>query len=294
MDRELVIALIVGVLQGLFEWLPISSEGNVALYLTAVEGLPAATATRFSLFLHAGTALAAAAYYRRDLRTLLAAVPGWVRAIAGNAATDDRGATDGGVAVPERRTDPATRPELSFLVVATLASGVVGIAAYLALEAVVSRLAGGAFVVAVGVLLVAVGIFQRVAAGVGLGDRRAPTALDAVLVGALQGLAILPGVSRSGTTVSVLLLRGYAAPAAFRLSFLLSIPAAVGAAGLVVIDVGVPAIAPAAAAVALAASAVVGYLTVDALVRAARRLPFWAVCVALGALAIVGGAVIVA
>jgi len=291
MDRGLVVALVVGVLQGLFEWLPISSEGNVALYLTAVEGLPAASATRFSLFLHAGTALAATAYYRRDLRTLLAGTPGWLRSFGSPPA--DRDPPDAGVTASRARDDPATRPELSFLVVATLASGVVGIAAYLALEAVISTLAGGAFVVAVGVLLVAVGVLQRVAAGVGLGERRAPTAADAVLVGALQGLAILPGVSRSGTTVSALLLRGYAAPAAFRLSFLLSIPAALGAAGLVVLDVGVPAIAPTEAVVALAASAIVGYLTVDALVRAARRLPFWAVCVALGVLAVGGGALVV-
>jgi undecaprenyl-diphosphatase len=292
MDRGLVVALVVGILQGLFEWLPISSEGNVALYLTAVEGLPPETATRFSLFLHAGTALAAAAYYRRDLRVLLAGVPGWLRSLPPGAG--DRGMTDGGVPVHDGPDPAAARPELSFLVVATLASGAVGIAAYAALEAVVSQLAGGAFVVAVGVLLIAVGVLQRVAASVGLGDRQDPTAADAVLVGALQGLAILPGVSRSGTTVSALLLRGYAAPAAFRLSFLLSIPAALGAAALVFLDVGVPAIAPAAALGALAASAVVGYLTVDALVRAARRLPFWAVCVALGALAVLGGALLVA
>ena len=52
--------------------------------------------------------------------------------------------------------------------------------------------------------------------------------LDALLVGAAQGFAILPGVSRSGTTTSVLLFRGHDGPDSFRLSFLLSIPAAVG------------------------------------------------------------------
>lgn len=270
---EWLVALVVGVIQGIFEWLPVSSEGNVALYLTAVEGRSPELATRYSLFLHAGTAIAAAAYYRTDLRGLLAAVPGWLRTFDVDTGFD-------------------TDADLSFFVLATLVSGVVGIAAYAALLSVVSELAGGAFVVGVGVLLLLTGAVQYLAESQ-LGDREAPTAADAALVGTLQGLAILPGVSRSGTTVSALLLRGYQAPTAFRLSFVLSIPAALGAAALVVLDAGVPIVSPTAAVVALAASAVVGYLTVDALVRVARRAPFWAVCVGLGTLAMVGGGLLI-
>jgi undecaprenyl-diphosphatase len=264
--HALRLAFVVGLLQGVFEWLPISSEGNVALYLTVVEGLPAEAAVRYSLFLHAGTALAAVAYYRTDIGTLLGDLPGW----------RPTGAFEG------------ARADLSFLAVATLASGVVGIAAYLALEALVSELAGGAFVALVGALLVVTGIVQRVADGA-LGHRETPTAFDALLVGGLQGLAILPGVSRSGTTVSALLLRGYDGRAAFRLSFLLSIPAALGAGVLVLLDTGVPGLTLSVALVALGTSAVVGYLTIGGLLRLVERLAFWAICVGLGALAVAGG-----
>ncbi|MFC6837761.1 undecaprenyl-diphosphate phosphatase [Halomarina ordinaria] len=265
MNESLLLALVVGVLQGFFEWLPISSTGQIALYLAVVEGLPGAAATRFSLFLHAGTALSALAYYRDEVAEVLRTLPEWRPSTA------------------FERT-----PETSFLAVATLVSGVVGLAAYATIEEVVSALTGGAFVALIGVLLVATGVLQRVASGA-LGTRTTPTLVDALLVGVMQGLAILPGVSRSGSTAGALLLRGHDGPASFRLSFLLSIPAAAGAGLLVLLDEGVPELDPTMAVVALATSAVVGYLTIDALMRIVDRVAFWGVCVGLGVLAIVGG-----
>lgn len=259
---EFRIAVIVGILQGLFEWLPISSEGNIALYLTAVEELGPTAATEFALFLHVGTAVSASLYYRDELAALARRVPRW------------RTTRDG---------------ELTFLTAATLASAAVGLAAYATIEELFSALTGGAFIVLIGVLLVATGLFQRVA-NTRLGSRTEPTLADGLLVGALQGLAILPGISRSGSTVSVLLLRGYDSEASFRLSFLLSIPAALGAGVLTLAD-GVPELSLAAGAVAAGVAAVVGYLSIDALLRVVARVAFWAVCLGLGGLAVVGGVV---
>ena len=270
MDEAVVVAVVVGVLQGVFEWLPISSEGNVAIALTALGSDPAA-AVQFALFLHAGTALSATVYYRSEVAALLGTVREW-RA---------RDAFEG---------ESAT---LSFLALATLVSVAVGLGAYAGLEAVISTLTGGAFVAAIGALLVATGVVQRLADDAAVARRSSPTAADAVLVGALQGLAILPGVSRSGTTVSALLLRGHDGEASFRLSFLLSVPAALGAGVLAVLDTGgLPSVAPAPALLSLGIAAVVGYLTIDALMRVVRGVAFWAVCVALGGLAVAGGLVV--
>jgi undecaprenyl-diphosphatase len=322
MNRSALIAVVAGALQGVFEWLPISSEGNITVFLTALGSSPEA-AVQFSLFLHVGTALSATMYYRHELRDVLAALPAWrpgsafdpgepaVSGTPADSAPSDstgpggpgargRGASASGRAASER-------PTLSFLGVATLASGVVGIAAYSTLEHVVSALTGGALVALIGVLLVLTGVLQRVADGVEsggressvlsnafeFGNRESPDLVDAVLVGALQGLAILPGVSRSGTTASALLFRGHDGPSSFRLSFLLSIPAALGAGVLVVLDEGIPSVAPTEAALALGTAAVVGYLTIDALMRVVERVPFWGVCIGLGALAMVGGAALV-
>jgi undecaprenyl-diphosphatase len=181
---------------------------------------------------------------------------------------------------------------VTFLAVGTLVSGVVGVAAYATLDRVVDELTGGAVVVLVGVLLVATGLLQRLSADAAVG-RAAPDPLDAVLVGAAQGVAILPGVSRSGMTTGTLLLRGHEGPTAFRLSFLLSIPAAVGGAAIAYLDTGLGEVTAPGAALALLAAFLVGLATIDALLRVVERVSFWAVCVGLGALAVVGGLLVV-
>jgi undecaprenyl-diphosphatase len=264
--NPILVAVLLGLLQGVLEWLPVSSEGGVALASTALSGFEPDEATRLALFLHAGTAVAAIAYYRDNVVDIAGAV---------------RDLT--------RRPFADETADLSFLAVATLATGLTGLPAYLLLDAAVSGLEGGLFLALVGGLLVLTGLLQRFAVGLSLGGRDRPDWVDAVFVGALQGVAILPGVSRSGTTVSALLLRGHEGESSLRLSFLLSIPAALGANALVLADTGVPAIDPVSALVALAVSALVGYLTVDALVQLVRRVPFWTVCTVFGGLGIVGG-----
>ena len=88
----------------------------------------------------------------------------------------------------------------------------------------------------------------------------------------------------------MLLIRNYKASSAFRLSFLLSVPASIGGAALTLAGAGgLPGIAPEAAAIALVTSAGVGYAAIDLLLRIVERIPFWAVCFGLGGLAIFGG-----
>ncbi|MFW5956676.1 MAG: undecaprenyl-diphosphate phosphatase [Halorhabdus sp.] len=268
MARDLVVALVVGILQGIFEWLPISSEGNVTIVLSALGRSPEA-GVAFALFLHLGTALAATVYYREDIGAVLRLLPTWRPSNA----------------------DEGAYATVTFLGIGTLVSGVVGIVAYLTLVDAVSELGGGVFIALIGVLLVLTGAFQYLSRD-RLGAGRTPTILDAVLVGVAQGVAILPGISRSGMTTGTLLLRGHEGTEAFRFSFLLAIPASVGGGLLGYLDTGLDT-SLLAAGVALGASAVVGYASIDALLRIVDELPFWAVCVGLGALAIVGGVLVI-
>lgn len=262
-----VVAVLLGIVQGVLEWLPISSEGNLALVLTIMGSSPEAS-VQYALFLHLGTAASAATYYRKDLLMLAERLPQWRL----------------------RRANSSEQHEVTFLALATLVSGIVGLGAYFIVIDRVSALSGGSFIALIGALLVVTGIVQRL----GGDDTRTasgqPGVFDAVLVGIGQGLAILPGISRSGTTVGVFLLRGHDGETAFRLSFLLSIPAAVGAATLALVenDVGFAL----SASVALLVSAVVGYATIGLLMETVRRISFWAVCVALGSLAMVGGVLV--
>ncbi|MFC6615209.1 undecaprenyl-diphosphate phosphatase [Halopenitus salinus] len=264
---ELIVAVLAGIVQGVVEWLPVSSQGNLALFLT-IAGTDPQVAIQLALFLQVGTTVSAASYYREDITRAAGAVPGW-------------------------RPDAAYSGEnaiASYVVVACVMTGIVGIPLYVYAVDLAGQLAGGVFIALIGVLLVLTGVLQIASESIGMGGRERPTFRDSLLVGALQGIAILPGVSRSGITTSALLVRSYDPPAAFRLSFLLSIPASLAAAALTVFGAGgLPGIAPGAAALALSVSAVVGYFTIDALMRVVERVPFWAVCFGLGGLAIVGG-----
>lgn len=269
MDGETaLIAVIVGILQGIFEWLPISSEGNITIALTVLGQFGNTSAVTFALFLHAGTAVSATAYYRDELEAVARSLPDWR---------------------PSTAFDDSTA-ELSYLVIATMMTGLVGIPAYMLLGEVISQLQGGMLVALIGGLLIITGILQRVSGDLALGSREQPDITDALLVGALQGFAVLPGVSRSGVTASALLFRSHDGPSAFRLSFLLSIPAALGGTALAVVEAGgIPSISPVGALIALVVSAVVGYLTIDALMRIVERISFWKICLGLGGLAVIGG-----
>jgi undecaprenyl-diphosphatase len=266
------IAVVLGAVQGVVEWLPISSEGAVTILLTAL-GTSGEVAVQISLFLHVGTGVAALVYYRDEIRAILGEVRDWDRD------TDPFG--------PESETT-------TFVAVATVVSIAVAGGVYLTLLEAATALSGGAFIAVIGGLLVLTGVVQRVAeTAVTEGTRRLDL-LDPVLVGAGQGLAILPGVSRSGTTASVLLLRGHSGERSFRLSFLLSIPASFGAGVLAVVEIGgVPTADAGVAGAAVLTSALVGYATIDILMRIVRRLPFWQICLGLGSLAIVGGGLLV-
>ena len=267
---DLAVALLAGIVQGIVEWLPVSSQGNLALVLAAV-GVAPEQAIQLALFLQVGTTLSAATYYREEIRVVVNALPGWRPATA----------YDG------------DRALASYLVVASGMTGLVGIPLYVFAVDLAGQLTGGVFVAVIGGLLILTGVLQLGSESVAMGGREQPTLTDSILVGGVQGIAILPGVSRSGVTASALLFRSYDPPAAFRLSFLLSIPASLGAAGLTVVGAGgLPGISPTAAATALGVSAVVGYVTIDALLRLVDRIPFWAVCFGLGGLAVVGGGVV--
>jgi undecaprenyl-diphosphatase len=148
-------------------------------------------------------------------------------------------------------------------------------------------------IVVIGILLILTGLLQRFSGGTDFGGRRDPTVLDAVLVGAAQGIAILPGISRSGSTTGVLLLRGYQEEVSFQYSFLLSIPAAIGGGLLGVSETELASVTPLEGIVALAAAAIVGYLSISTLLRFVRQISFVGVCVGLGALAIVGGIAVI-
>jgi undecaprenyl-diphosphatase len=257
-------AILLGVIQGLTEFIPVSSDGH----LSAAEMLLpnfGQVGLLFDVMVHVGTLTAILVYYRALLR----------REAAGLFAADPT----------ERRS--AWRLAL-LLAVATVPTGIVG----LLLKSTVEHTKTnprfvGAMEILTGVYL-AVSTLRRN----GSKDRQTMTVLDAAVIGTVQGLAVLPGLSRSASTIAFGLLLGFTGRWAADFTFLLAIPAIVGAAGLEIVSAlrregagffATPDFARYLAGAAIAG--LVGYATIGFLIRmvATRKVHWFAVyCVVFG------------
>ncbi len=204
-------SLILGVLQGLTEFLPISSSGHLVVVQGAFAALHGRTVSGpselfFNVMLHLGTLAAILVFYRE-------AVAMTVRGLLGEAN------------VPPSFRRPALFRLGALAVVATLPAVVVA----LTLKDAVERATAEPFVAGLGFLVTAAVLFatQRMPSG-----EKGPSEIgwtDAMLVGVAQAVAILPGVSRSGSTIVMALALGFARPWAVGFSLLMAVPAILGA-----------------------------------------------------------------
>jgi undecaprenyl-diphosphatase len=246
-------SLTVGVVQGVTEWLPLSSEGMTSLVLTQAFGSSLQEAILIALWLHLGTLCAAVIFFRKDI-----------------------------VQVFRKRDEVFT-----FLIVGTAVSLVLGgLIVIFLLEAF--AFSGQGIMILIGILLIITGVIQYFSKHSTALEKKA-TKRDAVVTGLVQGFAVLPGLSRSGLTVSVLLLRKYSAPVALRLSFLMSIPV-VAVAGVWAFMKN-PASGAVEAGTALGASFVIGLLTIAVLMKVAARVNFSVFTVLIGILSLIAGLV---
>jgi len=245
-------ALALAVVQGLTEFLPVSSSGHLVLTQT-LFGIEASTAFLYDILLHLGTALAALAFYRRDVAHLLQ-----------------------GLLAPSRLTAPELRESRRLLVLlaaATAPTAAIGFAfrdffagLFASPAAVVGALA------ATGTFLVASSLLK----GPGRPIGETPW-WKAVVVGVAQAVAIVPGISRSGSTIVAGLVVGLRREDAVRFSFLLSLPAILGASVLELrhIPAGEAGLRPAVAAAGFAAATVTGYLAILFVLRWTREGRLW-------------------
>lgn len=207
--------LILGAIQGATEFLPVSSSGHLALGKLLMADGPLARVIAeqpltLDILLHLATLLAVGIYYRKEIA---AALRGFGRSL---------------IAVKDQRFRAVLREDeganLAWaVIVGTLPTGIIGLLLENAAVAVSTTpmLLGCSFMACAGIL-----IASRFWQG---GERRLTMKL-ALLIGIAQGVAVLPGISRSGTTIAVALALGLGRKEAARFSFLLSMPAIIGAA----------------------------------------------------------------
>jgi len=234
--------IILGTIQGIFEWLPISSEGVVALASQfLVEGV---NPIEVALFLHLGTLLAVLIYFRED----------WKRVVL----------------FQDLRL-------LRFLAIATVVSLIVGFPIY---QLIKDSLLGNGLLVVMGFGLLLTAFFHRKKQSFGLSLEKL-----AIFAGFLQGLAVIPGLSRSGSTIFSLSLGDLAPVDVLKFSYMMSLPVVLASSIFLFLDnpsfilESWPAII---------ASFLVGLLSLRFLITLALRISFFSFALVFALLCFVG------
>ena len=203
-------SLFLGLVQGLTEFLPVSSSGHLAIFQN-ILALELESSLPYELVLHIATALATLIFFRKDIIEILS---GWFR----------------GLKHKELRTSDPWRLG-SCVLIGTVLTGVIGLSTKNIVEAISQEVAMvGIFLCVTGAILLATKFAET--------RKRKISYSNSAIIGLVQGIATLPGISRSGSTIATAIFLGTDKEEAFKFSFLLSIPAICGACLLEFCDLG--------------------------------------------------------
>ena len=172
---------------------------------------------------------------------------------------------------------------LKVIIVATLSTAITALPLLIFIKDLLAT--GEVANILIGVMLILTGIMLGVQKRMGNSYRTLDeiTTRDMVFAGLAQGFSIIPGISRSGTTITVLLMCGIKQELALKLSFIMSVPAVLGA--IVLFDVrSVTSVSIGDAVIMILSALILGYLTMSILLRFAKRVNFACFCISLGVL----------
>jgi undecaprenyl-diphosphatase len=238
-------AIILGILQGLTEFLPVSSSAHLIL-ARAFFGweVPNDFGLAFDVALHVGTLAAILTFFRREIASMIRALPS---------------------ALSVHPADPSGRL-VQRIAAGTLPVLIVGLLFNDFIEHSLRTPVVAAAALAIGAVL----MFVAERLGTRQRTEDSVTWLDAVLIGCAQASALIPGVSRSGSTIAIGMFLGLRRDAAARFTFLLAIPALLAAAGKEALELrtmGLSSESLQLMLIGVVVSAVVGYLTIKYFLR---------------------------
>ena len=210
-------AIVLGLVQGVAEFLPISSSGHLTLlqhffHMEEPDQL-------YNILLHFATLVAVCVVYRQDIVDMVTEFFRWIASLAQK-----------GEKAPGK--PPEARRMILLLILGTLPLFLV-----LPFDDLVEGMGTNPMFVSLMLLLTGCILFLSDSYGGGKKTARTATVQDVLLVGLAQGMATIPGLSRSGTTISAGMALGFERGFAVRFSFLLSLPAVLGATLLKVVKV---------------------------------------------------------
>ena len=273
---ELMQAMILGAVQGLTEFFPVSSSGHLVIF-QHMMGLKEPV-LMFDISVHVGTLAAIVLYYFNDIIRIFKSL---VRLVSYRL----RGQTR------ELSSTEISDTHMAWLIVTgSVPTAVIGFGFHMISQVLFSS-------------LTIVGISLMITGGILLGTRWVHQEKDSVsdfsikkalLIGIIQGLAVMPGISRSGSTISAGLFLGVNRETAIRYSFLLSIPAILGALVLQIFtdSSGGGNVSSGVIAAGLVTSLIVGYAALNLLVKMVQKghlYFFTPYCIVLGAAVLLAG-----
>lgn len=279
-------SIFLGIIQGLTEFLPVSSSGHLAIFQNVFGVDLGSNSILFDVLLHVGTLFVVFFVYWKDICKMVLEALHMIADLFHNLKVRMGKGRDGEKRVRIVRTN--YRKFVVLVIVSTIPTGVMG---YLG-QKFIADASQGTLVPGICLLITAVLLL--------ISDRcenctkipRDVSYMEGVLVGIAQGFATLPGLSRSGTTLTACLLCGFDRKFAVKYSFIVSIPAILGAAILELRDVNTTDMTASVwgtYAAGMVAAALVGYVCIRsmlAVVRGKKMKYFAFYCFAMGALAI--------
>lgn len=290
---SLLEAIILGFIQGVTEFLPVSSSGHLAIFKNFI-GLKEAGIT-FDILLHVGTLVAVFICFWKDIWELIVNGIGIIVDVCKNIGvffTNKINVKKPGFTLKPYNKVVSTpyRRYVMLIIVATIPTGIMGLLLKDLIETVSMTL------IVPGICLLMTSIILLIADNVKDGSENEENVSfkKAGFVGVCQGFATLPGISRSGTTITACLLSGMERTFAVKFSFIVSIPAILGAAVLDVPDMFKEHLSGGEIAnyiTGTVVSAVVGYVCIKTMLKVVRKKKFKAFavyCAIMGLIAVVG------
>ena len=280
-------AVILGIIQGLAEFLPISSSGHLVI-IKQVLGVDLESGGMFfDVMLHLGTLVAIFAAFRKDVGKLIAEGVHILIDIFANIFIFFARIFNRDIKY-KHVIRSSYRKFVMLVIVSTIPTGIIGIFMSDIVET------ANDMIIVPGVCLLITAIFLILADLAEAGDKKPKEVsyASAALVGTAQGFATMPGISRSGTTITACLLCGFDKKFAVKYSFIMSIPAVLGAVVLELKDFNADIIVKddiMACTVATVIAAIVGYMAICFMVRlvSGKKYKYFAIyCVIVGCIAI--------
>jgi len=263
--------IIIAIIQGLVEWLPISSSGQVLIASVTIFGIPPEQAFSLSIWVHLGTTIAVIVKMRKDFIHIIKSI------------------------IPKKfEIEDIHIKKRNWLIYATVGTAITAIPLYLLFKFIIIEgfdatqgdlitLVISGFLIITGIVLL---IFKKK-----FGNKTIDTISNRELIkdssisGLIQGIAILPGISRSGFTISTLIFEKYTQEQSLKLSFLMSVPVALASIGMDIIfgegsvfgTIDIFTIL-----IMTAVSFIVGYFSMELLLKIARKINFSYFCILYG------------